>query len=175
MEEKEPPKMPQREPPKNYFYKPSKFTTKKPKDPLSPWKSAWFITINTNQTSFNPKPLQIVWQYVLEHIILFTFGRGFITNVYETHRVIEKGTKKGRIHLHTKVQIDTNGIAFLDFVKIQKFINKQLFQIPSFKGIYFNAILIKNFNQAAVIQEYLEKDPYTYYDDNEPTDFKIIS
>jgi hypothetical protein len=166
--------MEQRNPPSNPFYKPNKPVYKKPKDPLSPWKSAWFITINTNQTSFNPKPLQIVWQYILENITSFAFGRGFITHVYETGRVIEKGTKKGRIHLHTKVQIDTNGIAFLDFVKIQKFINKQLFQIPSFKGIYFNARIITNFNQATVIQEYLEKDPYIYNED-EPTDFKIIS
>ncbi len=130
-------------------------------DPLSHWKSAWIVTINTNQN--NPdliEPLEIVWDYILEHITAFVYGRGYIINVKEEHRVFEQGAKYHRIHMHTKVEIETNGIAYLDFVKITQFINRQLRQIPSFKGVYFNAALIKNYNNPMSIEEYLRKAPY---------------
>jgi hypothetical protein len=150
------------------------YRSKKPKDPLSEWKSAWLVTINTNQN--NPgllKPLELVWNYIVSHIEFFTWGRGFIVGKpLETHRVIELSGKYHRLHLHTKLEITTKGFANLDYVKIQKFINRQLLQIPSFKGIYFNARLIKNYNQASLIQQYLEKGPYEYK--SEPGGFEII-
>lgn len=143
------------------IFRPKKKPKPKEHNPLSPWKSAWLVTINTNQN--NPgliEPLHMVWQYILEHITTYVYGRGYVTNVSETHRVIEM-SKSHRIHMHTKIEISTNGIAYLDFPKITEFINKQMRQIPSFKGIYFNATLIKNYNQATLIKEYTEKEPYT--------------
>lgn len=143
------------------MFRPKRKPKPKERDPLSPWKSAWLVTINTNQD--NPRliePLHMVWQYILEHITTYVYGRGYVTNVNETHRVIEI-SKKRRVHMHTKIEISTNGIAYLDYPKIVEFINKQMRQIPSFKGIYFNATLIENYNQATLIKEYTEKEPYT--------------
>lgn len=135
-------------------------SNKKPKDPLEPWKSAWFVTINTNQDDDRLiKPLHVVLDWILSHIMSFVFGRGYITSVTEAHRVIEKGRFR-RVHLHTKIEIASNGIAFLDVVKITNFINKQLFQFPTFKGVYFNAALIKNYNHSTRIEKYTQKDPY---------------
>lgn len=154
---------------KRKAYKP-----KKEKDPLSLWKSAWLVTINTNQN--NPgllQPLKKVWDYITQHITSFVYGRGYIDKVIETNRVIELSGKYHRLHLHTKLEITTRGFASLDYVKIQNFINKQLRQIPSFKGVYFNAKLIENYNQAMLIQEYLEKDPYIYEEVEYPG-FEII-
>jgi len=138
-------------------FKPSK----KPKDPLSPWVSAWFVTIDPHQTDPGIiTPLEITWQYILEHITAFTYGRGYITRVVETLRTFEQGDKYHRIHMHTKVEISTNGIAYLDFVKITQFINRQLRQIPSFKGVYFNATLIENYNHSVQLKQYVEKAPF---------------
>ncbi len=144
------------------------------KDPLSVWKSAWLVTINTNQNNIKLiKPLKIVWDYITQHITQFIYGRGYVDKVVETNRVIELSSKFHRLHLHTKLEITTQGFASLDYVKIKNFINKQLFQIPSFNGCYFNAKLIENYNQATLIQEYLEKEPYIYEED-ENGDFEII-
>lgn len=155
-------------------YLPKKYRPKGQKDPLSDWKSAWLITINTNQNNPNLiEPLRIVWQYIVDHIEFFCWGRGFITGKpLETNRVIELGSKFHRLHLHTKLEITTKGFANLDYVKIQNFINMQLRQIPSFKGVYFNAKLIKNYNQAMLIKEYLEKGPYQ--EESKQHGFKII-
>jgi len=155
-------------------YGPKPYKPKGQKDPLSDWKSAWLVTINTNQN--NPgliEPLRIVWQYIIDHIEFFCWGRGFIVGKpLETNRVIELGSKFHRLHLHTKLEITTKGFANLDYVKIQNFINRQLMQIPSFKGVYFNAKLIKNYNQAMLIKEYLEKGPYQ--EESKYHEFEII-
>jgi hypothetical protein len=144
------------------------------KDPLSAHKQAWFVTINTNSSNTTLiGPLKLVWKHILSNITTFTYGRGYITKVIETNQTVEQGKKFKRLHIHTKVEIQSNGIAYLDFVKIQQFINKNMRQIPSFKGIYVNAHLIKNYNQQELIDAYTGKDPYLEASLNYPG-FQII-
>jgi hypothetical protein len=153
--------------------KPKKTVKIKERDPLALWKQAWFCTINTNQNDPGLiRPLKIILDYIINHITSFIYGRGFFESVIETNRVIEQGSRFKRIHLHTKIEITSRGIAFLDFVKINNFINRNLRQIPTFKGVYFNARLIKNYNHISNIEAYNAKDPYIEESEKYP-DFQI--
>lgn len=146
----------------------------KDKDPFSPHISGWLITINTNRTDTELlKPIIKIWTHIISNMQLFAYGRGEIVNVKEDNRTWERGEKYHRIHLHTRIEILANGIASIDYTRINNFFNRQLSQIPNFNGIYFNARLIKNLNSKRQIEEYLKKAPFLF-DDMPDDTFKLL-
>ena len=143
-------------------------------DPLKKRKQAWLITVNTNSTNEKlSAPLKTVWRHITKNLRQFTYGiqGSKILEVREGH-VIERGTKFHRIHLHSKLELTSNGLVNLDYSGIQTFFNKQLKRIPNFGGIYFNAKLVPNYNQLELIREYLEKAPLEEQEEEEK--FEII-
>lgn len=130
------------------------------KDPLAPWDNAFFITINTGTTIPELKEaLNTVWNYIMKHANEFLVGRpgGRLLEVKEHHRV-EVGKKYHKVHLHGSAVFRTTGIAFLDYYKVNTFINDNLRQIKGFKRCNFQAKLVKNYNQSRLIAEYIDKD-----------------
>jgi hypothetical protein len=131
------------------------------KDPLAPWNNAWFVTINTNSADRRLiKPLREIWSYILENIRYFmSFREGGGLIVVKERSVIEIGKKFKRIHLHSRLVVKSFGLANLDYGYIRSIINNYLQPLMKNANIYFNAKLIKNYNYAELIKEYLDKDP----------------
>jgi len=139
------------------------------KDPLAPWSNAFFITINTNNTSPRFKaPLYAIWKYIVSHIVEFMYGRpgSRLINVKQ-YAAVETGKKTHRVHLHGTLVARTTGIAFLDYYKLNKYINEVLKQVEGFKRCNFNARLIKNYNQNEIIRAYIDKNQ----DEEQDSDF----
>lgn len=140
-------------------YYPALPKPKKGKDPYEPWDNAFFITINTNTYYLELKPaLKKVWDYITSHVSEFSYGRpGSKLISVKSHARIEIGKKYHKVHLHGNLVFRTTGIAFLDFYKLNEFINQNLRQIKGFKRSNFQAKLIKNYNQNAIIAKYIDK------------------
>lgn len=137
---------------------PPKIKIKKERDPYEPWKSAWIITVNSNQTNRSIIPaIKIVWTKIIENLHYFTYGIGILKSAIETNRTFEMGPKYKRIHMHTKLEISGNGLVNLNYKRIQWYFNKQLRKLPYIKGIYVNATLIKNYNHEEKVARYLGK------------------
>ncbi len=130
------------------------------KDPLGQWDNAFFITINTNTNLPGlDRGLEAVWKYMMSHAGEFLVGRpgGRLIEVKQ-HHAIEVGKKYGKIHLHGHAVFTTTGIAFLDYFKVNEFVNRNLRQIVGFKRCNFQAKLIKNYNANRLMAEYIEKE-----------------
>lgn len=133
---------------------------RKGKNPMEPWDNAFFITINTNTNLPGLKEgLMQVWDFMSKHMSEFSYGRpgSRLLNVKQ-HARIEVGKKFHKIHLHGTLVFKTTGLAMLDFYKVNEFVNRNLRQIKGFRKCNFQAKLIKNYNQNAVIQKYIDKD-----------------
>ena len=133
---------------------------RKGKDIMEPWDNAFFITINTNTNLPGLKEaLQQVWNFMTKHISEFSYGRpGSRLISVKQHARIEVGKKYHKIHLHGTLVFKTTGFAFLDFYKVNEFVNRNLRQVPKFRKCNFQAKLIKNYNQNALITKYIDKD-----------------
>lgn len=145
---------------------------KRVKDPKAKHRSAWFITISTNSPNKKlASPLKKVWEYITRNIGLFAFSRtgGEILKVKERSE-IEVGGQFHRVHLHSYIEITSEGQAFLKYHDIPLFINSQLRRIPGFVGCKFDAQVVMNFNAKEATKYYMSKDPLEYED--EP--FEII-
>jgi hypothetical protein len=128
------------------------------RNPYEPCNNTWFITINSNtHIPSMRQALEIVWRYVISHTNQFVYGRkGAKLLKVREHHAVEQGKKSHRIHLHGYFQVRTTGIAFLDYDKINEFVNVNLRQIPGFKRCNFQAKLMKDQVQNAI--DYIDKD-----------------
>lgn len=135
---------------------------------LDPWKQAWLITINTNQADVKLiKPLRTVWQHIITNMVRFLKAKpgGKLLDTRE-NSAVEVGPKYHKIHMHSKLEVSSLGIANLNYPKIKEFINTQLARV-NVKGVHFNARLVKNYNQTQLIEEYLNKQKVPEDDDDE--------
>lgn len=130
------------------------------KDPYTPWDNAFLVTINTNTNLPGlGNALKNVWRYLVAHSGEFFYGYpGSSVLEVKQHHQIEVGKKYHKIHLHGTWIVKSTGIAMMDFYKVNEFINQNLRQVEGFKRANFQAKLIKNYNQARLIREYIEKE-----------------
>lgn len=130
------------------------------KDPYIPWANAFLVTINTNTNLPGLREaLGDVWRYLTTHASEFFYGyAGSRVLEVKQYAQIEEGKKYHKIHLHGTLVVTTTGIAMMDFWKVNEFINTNLRQIPGFKRCNFQARLIKNYNQARLIKDYIDKE-----------------
>jgi hypothetical protein len=153
-----------------YFPKSSK-----DKDPLKPEWGAWYIVINSCNTSTEKyyHPLKSLWRFITTHASEFFWSpRGAeILEVKNMGESIEKGGKYHRVHLNGYIAIKTTGLAYLNIHKIIRFVNENLDQVDGFKACNIHYEKIKNFNSNKAIEDYIEKDPISV-DDRD--DFEII-
>lgn len=132
-------------------------------DPLDDWESAWLITINTqSRDSKYVKAFKDAWKYIVSNMTSFIWSDVDGSRLFTVRNrpVIERGPKNKRIHIHDYLAISGRGLINLDYVKIRKYVNKALRKVDEdFKGVYFNAVLIKNYNASRIIARYLAKAP----------------
>lgn len=143
------------------------------KDPLGLWNNAWLITVNTNSSDRRMiKMLRLSWNEVMSGMTQGYFvwaGREGSTVIgVREHTVIEIGKKFKRVHLHCKLVIKGRGLINLDYGAIKEYLNRQLRQINERINVYMHARIIKGFNAAEMVLEYLAKDPV-----GDPEDEKV--
>jgi hypothetical protein len=144
------------------------------RDPLKPEWRAFIVTVNTCSSDVRlAKPLKQVWDYVVRNLAQFIVGRphSHLLEVKE-HSNVERGTKFHKIHLHSDLIFRTEGISFIDRVKLIAFVNKNLNQVPGFVRCHLNLRLRKSYNENKIIEEYIDKDPLA--ETTEKETFEVI-
>lgn len=133
------------------------------KDPLNELYSAWVVTINTNTArAVVIRPFREAWENIVQHMGTFMIGRpgGELLDVRERH-AFERGPKFHKIHMHSRLETHTLGLAFIDKAKIQEYVNAYIKKYdPNFKGCYIHYDLVKNYNASRYIEAYLNKTQY---------------
>ncbi len=144
-----------------YFPKSSK-----DKDPLKPEWGAWYIVINSNNTSVEKytQPLKSLWKYILSHASEFFWSpRGAeVLDVKNLRYSVEKGNEMHRVHLNGYIAVETTGLAYLDINKLRAFVNENLDQVTGFKACNISYNKLKKFNSDRWLKEYIDKDPIDY-------------
>lgn len=144
------------------------------KDPYAPWLSQWFITFNTNRTEEDfIEILEGAWEYIIEDIVAYLYAYSSptirIISVKQLHAV-ERGGKYHRIHLHSQLAVDSEGLSMLAYDKVHNHMNEYIrlnYELKhskdknykKFEGGRFWARLVEGSNTARNIERYLAKAP----------------
>jgi hypothetical protein len=156
----------------------------KEKDPYAPWLSCWFITYNTNRANDRLIPiLEDAWQHILTNILDYLSAWSSPTirviSVQERH-ALERGDKFHKIHIHSELKVDSEGMSMLDYTKVTNSMNQYI--KDEYERLHhndedyqqytvgkFHSRLIYGCNSARSIEKYLKKAPIREFKRTEVT------